>query len=429
MKSSKKILFISPQPFFTERGSPLRIHCTLSALSALGYEVDLLAFPFGDDIKIRGMRIFRGARPFNIRNVPIGPSWRKLALDGSLSLAARKLANENDYALIHGVEEAALIACYLAKRKGIPYFVDMHSLLPEHLAQSGFLKSKILLNFLVKRFDACLRGAGGVMTVADELTEYVARIAPQIPVSTIEDLPLDTIGTADERLVERLRSELGLTGTPEQKVVLYTGNFKPYQGIDLLLHSFAKLKEMGALGPSNKEAVLLIAGGNCEEEVTLYKGLARDLNLGDSVIFTGSRPASEMSSFMSLGDILVSPRTLGGNTPLKIYSYMAANRLIVATRISSHTQVLDDNSALLVEPRPAEFAQALAAAIRPTREQRKDFAARIARAKELTESRFTKRNFELCIGTLYRNLIGPGAVDVEQESTDEEVIERAVTQV
>ncbi len=56
---------------------------------------------------------------------------------------------------------------------------------------------------------------------------------------------------------------------------------------------------------------------------------------------------------------MVSPRLTGNNTPMKIYSYLAAGRPIVATRIISHTQVLDSTCAVLVEPTVEELRQGL----------------------------------------------------------------------
>jgi glycosyltransferase involved in cell wall biosynthesis len=59
---------------------------------------------------------------------------------------------------------------------------------------------------------------------------------------------------------------------------------------------------------------------------------------------------------LAAADILVSPRLQGINTPLKIYSYLSSGRPIVATRLLTHTQVLNDEVALLVEPSPQEMA-------------------------------------------------------------------------
>ena len=70
-----------------------------------------------------------------------------------------------------------------------------------------------------------------------------------------------------------------------------------------------------------------------------------------------SRPSSDAA------DVLVSPRSRGTNTPLKIYQYLRSGRPIVATRLLTHTQVLSDDSAFLT-PRPPEgFAAGILAAL------------------------------------------------------------------
>ena len=49
-------------------------------------------------------------------------------------------------------------------------------------------------------------------------------------------------------------------------------------------------------------------------------------------------------------DVLVSPRLKGLNTPMKIYSYLDSGTAVLATRLRTHTQVLDDRTAYLVDP-------------------------------------------------------------------------------
>ena len=53
------VLLISPQPFFTERGTPIAVRCLAEALCADGHRVDLLTYPFGDDVAIDGLAIHR----------------------------------------------------------------------------------------------------------------------------------------------------------------------------------------------------------------------------------------------------------------------------------------------------------------------------------------------------------------------------------
>ena len=102
-------------------------------------------------------------------------------------------------------------------------------------------------------------------------------------------------------------------------------------------------------------------------------------------IFAGERPASEIPAYLLASDVLVSPRSRGTNTPLKIYQYLRSGKAIVATRLLTHTQVLDDDTAFLTEATAAAFAQGiLAACADPQR------AANVGRrARELAETKYS----------------------------------------
>jgi glycosyltransferase involved in cell wall biosynthesis len=63
--------------------------------------------------------------------------------------------------------------------------------------------------------------------------------------------------------------------------------------------------------------------------------------------------------YLEQADILLSPRIKGQNTPMKIYSYLASGKPVVATAISSHTQVLEPSCAMLVRPEVADFTRGL----------------------------------------------------------------------
>ena len=76
-----RILFIAPQPFYEDRGTPIAIHNTLAALNELGFAVDLATFPLGSEVNLPGINIFRTTNPFKYRNVPIGISFPKMLLD------------------------------------------------------------------------------------------------------------------------------------------------------------------------------------------------------------------------------------------------------------------------------------------------------------------------------------------------------------
>jgi len=66
-----------------------------------------------------------------------------------------------------------------------------------------------------------------------------------------------------------------------------------------------------------------------------------------------------MPAYLAASDVLVSPRSRGTNTPLKIYQYLRSGKAIVATRLLTHTQVLSDETAILTEASPEGFARGI----------------------------------------------------------------------
>jgi len=93
--------------------------------------------------------------------------------------------------------------------------------------------------------------------------------------------------------------------------------------------------------------------------VAQARGEAQTAGAGGITIFAGERPSNEIPAILHAADVLVSPRSRGINTPLKIYQYLRAGRAIVATRLVTHTQVLDDTVAVLTDASPREFADGI----------------------------------------------------------------------
>jgi glycosyltransferase involved in cell wall biosynthesis len=89
-------------------------------------------------------------------------------------------------------------------------------------------------------------------------------------------------------------------------------------------------------------------------ETVKQKGLA------ERVLLLGSKQPGEIPYYLKAADVLVSPRILGTNIPLKIYSYLKSGIPVVATDRYTHTQSIDHHISILVEPEP----DALAAGIR-----------------------------------------------------------------
>jgi glycosyltransferase involved in cell wall biosynthesis len=173
-----------------------------------------------------------------------------------------------------------------------------------------------------------------------------------------------------------IRREFGIEiATP---LVLYTGTFEAYQGLDLLLSAMAIVKQQ------RPDARLLMAGGKPEQIERARREAAR-AGVDDVTIFAGERPAAQIPAFLLASSVLVSPRSRGTNTPLKIYQYLRAGRPIVATRLLTHTQVLDDATAILTEATAAAFAEGILAALND-----RERAARVGRqAGDLARTKYS----------------------------------------
>jgi glycosyltransferase involved in cell wall biosynthesis len=261
----------------------------------------------------------------------------------------------------------------------------MDSSLPEQLVgKYGALRRvdgmlRRLERFAIARSDL-------VLAVCEELAMRARGYATATPVDVVEDVSL-LDGASAESVAEDLRRDLP-AGTV---LALYVGNLEHYQGVDMLLDALAKLES-----PPLKFVAI---GGNAEA-VAAYRARAASLGLGATATFLGARPLSQLGAYLEQADLLVSPRLMGNNTPMKLYSYLAAGKPVLATRIRSHTQVLSDDDALLVEPTAAALARGLDALLCSPA-----LRARLGqRARRLATTRYSLTHFRASVASAYRRL-------------------------
>ena len=409
-----RVLLIAPQPFFSNRGTPLNVRAMLETLSGAGYEIDLLAYPFGEKLEIPGVSIIRSTGVPFLRSVPIGPSWRKVLLDIPLFFHGWLLVRKRGYALLHGIEEGALMAALYSKFIKVPYVFDMDSSMPDQLYESGALRIAPLLRLVSKVESWAAKNASAILTVCSALTNKAKKIDPQGKIYQIEDFPIASSQQVDRELIEKVKEEFDCCS---KKIVLYTGNLESYQGIDLLLEGFAKF--VSSRDEASNVRLLLVGGGGADSlQSKYYQEMAKRLGCSEQVIFAGPRPQKEMGSLMAMSDLLVSPRNEGENTPLKIYSYMASNTPILATDIFSHTQVLSSESAFLAKPNALSFGEGLEKALEdsePAQVRRQTLAKN---AFELANSRYSKAAFEKRLLAMYKELIGLALDNAQQVELD-----------
>jgi glycosyltransferase involved in cell wall biosynthesis len=120
-------------------------------------------------------------------------------------------------------------------------------------------------------------------------------------------------------------------------------------------------------------------------EIEALQARARALGSQERCVFSGKRPPSQLPAFLAVADLLVSPRAKGENTPFKVFTYLASGKPLVATRIPSHTQLLSDETAFLVEP----TAEGLAGGIRAALEDPNEAAGRAERGYALVQREYS----------------------------------------
>lgn len=343
--AKRAILLLAPQPFFQNRGTPIAVRLLAEELARLGHDVHLLVFHEGEEVAMPGVTVHRIPALPGIGNIPPSLSGKKILCDLAMLFSAIRLMRRHRFQLVHAVEEAAFLAMALKLLFSVPYLYDMDSSLARQVVEKlpALKPFGPLLRFCEKR---AVAASCGVIAVCQALEEIARDCAPDKPVLRLEDISLLETSPAGD---EDLRQKLGLQGP----MMLYVGNLERYQGIDLLLDSFQLATKRGCPGH------LVLIGGS-DAGIAAYRQRSAELGLADRVHFCGPRPVELLGHYLGQADILLSPRVTGNNTPMKLYSYLDSGKVVLATDLPTHTQVLSRDFACLAAPNPESMAEAMA---------------------------------------------------------------------
>jgi glycosyltransferase involved in cell wall biosynthesis len=341
------ILVVAPQPFYSDRGTPIAVRQVLSALSELGLEVDVLTFPGGRDVDLPGVRILRCPNPLRFGRVPIGLSLPKLALDASLARLLAAQIEARRYAYIHAVEESAFFAVPIGARAGVPVLYDMQSSLPEQLSRYRLLRAGPLAalaraceRWLLRRVHLTVASCG--------LGERVTRLVPHRCVR--EWRYASPLGPVSAHEAAEVRRELGVED--DQRLVLYSGTFEAYQGLSTLIEA---LPRVTAEVPGTVLALVGDDGSGGRE----LRARAAHLGLGAQLRIVERQPRERIGGFLAAAEVLVSPRAYGTNLPLKIFDYLAAGKAMVVAHSPAAETLLAPDRAAVVGHSPDAIAGSL----------------------------------------------------------------------
>jgi glycosyltransferase involved in cell wall biosynthesis len=383
-----KILLLAPHPFFQNRGTPIAVRLLSEVLSREGHRIHVLTYHEGEDIFMPNIVIHRIPSIPGINRIQPGFSYKKVLCDIFMLFKAFHLTRIYQFDLIHAVEESVFMALLLRYIKKIPYVYDMDSSLSQQLIDT--IRSLKRFKSMMSKFEALtFSHSNGIIAVCRTLEEIASQFAPAKPLLRLEDISM--LGISTEK-GENIRKDID----NNQPVIMYVGNLEYYQGIDLLLESFSILIRM------HSKAILIIIGGS-DNDIKHYSSLAEKLDIIRHIRFVGRKPLTQLAYYLKQADILVSPRILGDNTPMKIYSFLDSGKPLIATRLKTHTQVLDDNIAMLVSPEPRAMAAGFKHLISDP-----GFASQLAlRAKERVAVEFSFKAYKNKLINFY-NIIESG---------------------
>ena len=339
------MLLISPQPFFAARGSPIRVRSEAQALAELGFDVDLLAFPFGQNIEITGVRLLRSPDPFGVKDIPVGPSFWKGIYDFFLFWSAWRLMLRKRYSAMHCVEEAGIMGLLLRQMTRCKLIYDKHSDIASHRG-SRLRNLAMWLYGIIER--QVIRQADAVVT-GQALVPLTRSLAGHPRVYSVCDVPSTRREANPERTLAIRRSLERGTG---EVLVMYLGNFAPYQGVELMFQAISYVVR------DRSEAQFVIIGGSGDDVARWRKWLDASKS-GDAVLFILRVDPDDVPDYLAASDILLSPRLAGYGAPLKHLDYLRANRAIVATDTMANRFYLDRSVALLTGTTAREFADGI----------------------------------------------------------------------
>ena len=262
----------------------------------------------------------------------------------------------------------AIPALRVGRQLGIPVVYEVRAFWEDAAVDHGTTTEGSMRYHLTRRLEThALRRAQHVFTICEGLRGDIA--ARGIPASKVTVIPnavdIDAFepgGAPDEGL----RAGLGLHGAT---VLGFIGSFYAYEGLDLLLAALPPLLQR------RPELRVLLVGGGPQDAA--LRAQAAALGVAGQVVFTGRVPHAEVQRYYDLVDVLVYPRhsmrLTELVTPLKPLEAMAQGRLLVASDVGGHRELIrHGETGWLFE---AGSADALAGAIAQLLERRDQWPA------------------------------------------------------
>lgn len=295
----------------------------------------------------------------------------------------------------------AMAAQRVAKRHGIPIVYEIRAFWEDAAVGNGTGTEGSPRYWLTRQLEThAVRNADAVAVICEGLRGDLATrgIDPAKIIVSPNGVDMDQFGTVAPR-DPALTAHLGLDGAD---VVGFIGSFYDYEGLDDLIAAMPRIVR------ARPRAKLLLVGGGPREQALRDQALASPF--ADHIVFVGRVPHDEVDRYYAQVDILAYPRKAMRLTdlvtPLKPLEAMAQGRLVAASSVGGHRELIEDGvTGTLFSP---DDSGAIAAALAGLFADRSGWDARRIAARAFVERERNWSSNILRYEPVYQKLLARG---------------------
>ncbi len=337
-----RILHVLDHSIPLQSGYTFRTRAILEQQRALGWETSHITSPkhaIAEDLEeeVESFRFYRSPR---INGIPARlPIVNQLWVTHTLATRIEQIMQQVQPDILHAHSPAlnGLAVLQLGKRYQIPVVYECRAFWEDAAVDHGTCREGGIRYRLSQRIETYIfKQADAVVTICEGLRgDITSRGVASEKITVVPNAVDSSRFNLACKPDPDLRSKFDLYG----KIVLgFIGSFYAYEGLLLLLEALGEI-----LIDFPNVRVLLVGGGPQETRLREY---AQALGFESQVIFTGRVAHNQVQRYYSLVDIFVYPRysmrLTELVTPLKPLEAMAQGRLVVASDIGGHREIIRD---------------------------------------------------------------------------------------
>ncbi|MCF7970310.1 MAG: glycosyltransferase, exosortase A system-associated [Methylococcaceae bacterium] len=342
MKITPKILHILDHSIPLHSGYTFRTRSILEQQRVLGWQtfhVTSAKHTVAEQAieAVDGLSFYRSQQPTGLlAKFPVFNQW---AIVQSLTARLDEIIPEIKPDILHAHSPAlnGLAAIKAGKKYNIPVVYECRAFWEDAAVDHGTTSEGSLRYRVTKALETYVfKQAQAVTCICEGLKQdIIQRGIAENKITVIPNAVNIEKFTFGQEAKPQLKQELDL----QNKIILgFIGSFYAYEGIPLILDALPKILQQ------KPDVRLLLVGGGSQEQI--IKDKVKRLQLDAYVIFTGRVPHDQVQDYYNLVDIFVYPRLAMRLTelvtPLKPLEAMAQGRLVIASDVGGHKELIND---------------------------------------------------------------------------------------